>query len=54
LETSAKAADERLAKAPAGTQEAAQAAEEAQSLHQAAETARINAEKNSIEASETK
>lgn len=53
LATLAKDAEERLTKIPAGTADAARAAEEAQSLKQSAETARKEAEKSAKEITKT-
>lgn len=50
----AKAAEERLAKVPVGSADAARAAEEAQSLNQSAEKARATAEKSAAEATKVK
>lgn len=54
LTTLAKEAEERLAKAPAGSDDAARAAEEAQALKQSVETAKITAEKSAAEAAKLK
>lgn len=54
LETLAKAADEKLAKAPAGSADAARAAEEAQALNQSAVAARIVADHAAAEAEAAK
>lgn len=54
LATLAKDAEERLTKIPAGTADAARAAEEAQSLKQSAETARKEAERSAKEVAKTR
>lgn len=54
LTTLAKEAEERLAKAPADSDDAARAAEEAQALKQSVETAKAAAEKSALEAAKTK